>query len=207
MIRFTDMSGLFSTILLMAGVFSLVFPVTRFSRPDRWLVLSIFVCLTLIPFGPVSAAWYVRSFIGDLSISSVIVLLLTLIDRVFGLTWVERRAVDSFCLGFLPVAVVFYPLALGFGRYDPYALGFGSLYLLGFIFLITLLAWAKDRSLTAVVLSLAVFGYAAGWYESNNLWDYLIDPLLATYALIVAIKRGFRATHFGFRRIMEKPGR
>jgi len=35
----------------------------------------------------------------------------------------------------------------------------------------------------ALCIALAVFAWDIGWYESNNLWDYLLDPLLSIYAL------------------------
>ena len=34
---------------------------------------------------------------------------------------------------------------------------------------------------------LAVLAWAAGWYESGNLWDYLIDPMVAGYAVFALL--------------------
>ncbi|MGH8498208.1 MAG: hypothetical protein ACRERV_05285 [Methylococcales bacterium] len=189
MIDLTDISGLFSTVLFLTTVASLPFPFNRLSGAGRCMLLVLFVCLGLVPFGPVSAAVYVRSFVGDLSLTSLTVLFLTLNGHVFKLNSPERRKMDQFCVFLLPLALLFYPLAMGLGKYDPYSLGFGSPYLLGIVFLITLITWAGNHSSISISLSLAVFCYSIGWYESNNLWDYLIDPMLTIYALGVSVNR------------------
>lgn len=198
MIDFTDITGLFSTALFLTTFGSTIFPLKRFSAPVRCLILVVLTGLILVPFAGVSAAGYVRSFIGDLSITSLVVLFLTLLDRMFVLNPVDPKKIELFCVLFLPLALVFYPLAMGLGKYDPYSLGYGSPYLLGFLFLITLLAWVTDRFFIALSLSLSVMCYALGWYESNNLWDYLIDPALATYALGIFIHHSLRRGHFRY---------
>jgi len=40
----------------------------------------------------------------------------------------------------------------------------------------------------ALSIALAVAAWSFGWYESTNLWDYLLDPWLAIYALIAQLK-------------------
>ncbi|MGH8550229.1 MAG: hypothetical protein ACRERU_16830 [Methylococcales bacterium] len=189
MIELTDLTGLFSTTLFLTTFGSTIFPWKRFSGPARCLILVALTCLILVPFAGMSAAGYVRSYIGDLSITSLVILFLTLIGRAFALIPVNPKKIELFCVPFLPLALVFYPLAMGLGKYDPYSLGYGSLSLLGFVFLVTLLASATDQWFIALSLSLSVMCYALGWYESNNLWDYLLDPLLATYALGICVRQ------------------
>jgi hypothetical protein len=173
-----------------------IIPLQRFSVSVRCLILVVWTGLILVPFTGISAAGYVRSFIGDLSITSLVVLCLTLIDRVFAVNPVDPKKIERFCVLFLPLALVFYPLAMGLGKYDPYSLGYGSPVLLGFLFLVTLLAWATDRLFIALSLSLSVTAYSLGWYESNNLWDYLIDPLLMTCALGIFIRQSVLRVRF-----------
>lgn len=204
MIGFTDITGLLSTTLFSTTVLCLVFPFNRISVPGRCAVFFLFICLVFVPFAPGSAAVYMRSFIGDLSITNLLILFSTLLGQVFGLNLVQRRTTHRFCLLLLPLALVFYPLAMGLGKYDPYALGYGSPYLLGIVFLITLLAWTVDQRFIATSLSLSVFCYAIGWYESNNLWDYLIDPVLTVYALAVFIKSQLLRIPFNLRRPTAK---
>jgi hypothetical protein len=80
-------------------------------------------------------------------------------------------------------AIIFYPMTLGMSMFDPYRLGYGSVALLGSVLLVASLAWLEKSYLISLCLSLAVLAWSMGWYESNNLWDYLLDPLLAAYAI------------------------
>lgn len=61
-------------------------------------------------------------------------------------------------------------------------------YLLG---LALLAAWQGLPAIT-FTLAAAVLAWSAGWYESANLWDYLLDPLVAAYAVAALIKQGIR---------------
>jgi hypothetical protein len=75
-----------------------------------------------------------------------------------------------------------YPAALGLTHFDPYALGFGSPYLVMTLAALTLLAWYLRLYWLAAGLLAAVSAKLASALESQNLWDYLLDPLLALYA-------------------------
>jgi len=86
-------------------------------------------------------------------------------------------------------AAVLYPMALGIGLFDPYRLGYGSSWFLGFLLLLALAAWFWRLYWVALSLALAVLAWGIGWYESANLWDYLLDPLLAVYALGALVKQ------------------
>ena len=88
-----------------------------------------------------------------------------------------------------------YPYALGWTRFDPYALGFGSVEFITALLLITLAAWGARLNLIVLVVVVAVLAFLGGAYESRNLWDYLIDPLVSVYALIrLLAPRSVRST-------------
>jgi len=89
------------------------------------------------------------------------------------------------------VALSFYPLALGLGMFDPYALGYGSIG-----FLIGVLAFAVICGLAnwnqgVWIIAIAIIAWTFHWHESANLWDYLLDPFLGIWA-IGAIVNSFR---------------
>jgi hypothetical protein len=132
--------------------------------------------------------------VGDLSISSVLLLAVALISRLHRLaggtaedSWLVRQRVAV--LSFVCVlAFLLYPFALGIGKVDPYRFGFGSA---AFIVVLGLFAlWALWRNLVLLALSivLAVLAWRLAWYESTNLWDYLIDAPLAIYAMGALLK-------------------
>jgi hypothetical protein len=83
--------------------------------------------------------------------------------------------------------------------FDPYRLGYANLWFM--LALLALAIWSSLRysTLLALGIALAVAAWSAGWYESPNLWDYLLDPWLAIYALLAQGKyllaRWGRKTH------------
>jgi hypothetical protein len=88
--------------------------------------------------------------------------------------------------------LLLYPLALGLGYLDPYRLGFGNPWMLVLLLAIVLLAWRLDLVWVAGWVSLGVLAWGVGAFESRNLWDYLIDPLVTVWALSALSLRGAR---------------
>jgi hypothetical protein len=124
---------------------------------------------------PLSA--YVRGVTGDLSIVTLLLLWGSILPA-------SQKTPLGFKVSVAFLAIVFYPLALGFGMFDPYALGYGSL---GLLIAVTIFAvicgvagWVKG----VWVLSLAMIAWTVRWHESANLWDYLLDPFLAIYCIV-----------------------
>jgi hypothetical protein len=124
---------------------------------------------------PLSA--YVRGVTGDLSIVTLLLLWGSILPA-------SQKTPLGFKVSVAFLAIVFYPLALGFGMFDPYALGYGSL---GLLIAVTIFAvicgvagWVKG----VWILSLAMIAWTVRWHESANLWDYLLDPFLAIYCIV-----------------------
>ena len=92
-------------------------------------------------------------------------------------------------------ALVLYPMALGVSTFDPYRLGFGNLWFIAGLLIVAVVAWFQQYTLIALSISLAVFAWSVGWYESNNLWNYLIDPWVSIYALIALVRKSFSRTY------------
>lgn len=123
---------------------------------------------------PLSA--YVRGVIGDLSI----VTLLLLWSSIFPSA---KKTPLGFKVPLALIAIAFYPLALGFGMMDPYAWGYGSIGLLIAVVLFAIIFGLAGWTKGVWILSFAIIAWAAHWHESANLWDYLLDPFLAIWAL------------------------
>jgi hypothetical protein len=86
------------------------------------------------------------------------------------------------------VAILFYPFALGFTMFDPYAWGYHSSVFAGTILLVAAIYFFTKHSWEALVLSIAVIAWSIHWHESMNLWDYLLDPFLAVWAIGLSIR-------------------
>ncbi len=84
-------------------------------------------------------------------------------------------------------AAVFYPLALGLGPFDPYAIGYQPWPLLLACGALAAALWRWRRNDWLLILALALAGYAGGLFA--NLWDALVDPLLVLVALVVTIRQ------------------
>jgi hypothetical protein len=139
----------------------------------------------------------VRGFAGDLSITTVMLLAATCWGRATGRAPIEPSSRALLMALVAPAALVLYPLSLGVGPLDPYASGYGSPVFLAALLAIALAAWYRRRYLIAMVILAASVGWLAGVYDSRNLWDYLLDPLLGIYALGWWVVTGVRRWRAG----------
>ena len=192
MIQLTDMTGLASSTVVIVAVIAMLPGVARLQKNHFALLACVIVILVLIPFGGLPLAAYVRGVTGDLSITSLLLLLSVILNRLTG--WQPFDAQSKVVLFFLVAltAIGLYPLALGIGYFDPYRLGYGNLWFMGVLLLLALAACFRQIPVVALAIALAVFAWSIGWYESTNLWDYLLDPLLAIYAVSALMKCGIQ---------------
>lgn len=138
----------------------------------------------LIPFGELPWAAYVRGATGDFSVATLLILVGTKLWPKFSNGTNTGKSSRSALIVIAAVAIGFYPFALGWGSFDPYQFGYGNTTFVVTLLLLALSAWLANRDLIALCISLSLIAWAVGWYESDNLWDYLIDPFISTYALV-----------------------
>lgn len=205
MIAFTDITGLSGSALALGAVALRLPGVARLSLAQRTGLFAAVFAGALIPIDGLPPAGYLRGAIGDLSIASLVLLLGSVRYRLLALwrTGVfnaipsgvrnERESARRMLLALIVlVALLLYPMALGWGGFDPYRLGYGNVWFLSGLLVVALLAVFRRAALVALVISLAVLAWVAGWYESTNLWDYLLDPLAAVYALGALLRTATR---------------
>lgn len=90
--------------------------------------------------------------------------------------------------GLLLLCALFYPLSLGLGSFDPYTLGYQPWPLLAALLPLAIALWWRGQHTWVLILAIDLAGYASGIFV--NLWDALIDPLLAVLVLIMVARRG-----------------
>lgn len=179
----TDLSGLAGITLAVFALLLRQRRVQALAWPQRLAVLLAALLVLLVPVAGLSLAGLVRGFTGDLSILTLLFLLLAGARTLSGCGLVlddnRARAVQAIAIA----ALLFYPLVLGLGPVDPYRFGYGNLWFM--LALLGFAAWAALRHsiLLALGIAVAVVAWSIGWYESPNLWDYLLDPWLGIYAL------------------------
>lgn len=186
----TDLTGLFGITLAIVTLLVRLPRVKALPLPRRAGLLAAAIVIVSIPLWGVSAAGFVRGMTGDLSISTLVLLALASARSFSGKALADDQDRLAMLTTILIAAVLFYPLALGLGMFDPYRLGYGNLWFLAALLGLAVWAGLRYSTLLALCIALAVAAWSAGWYESPNLWDYLLDPWLAIYALVVQLKTG-----------------
>jgi hypothetical protein len=191
--HYTDITGLAGVACAITSSLLLLPGVVRLSKSYRAISMGAVFALMLIPFGEMPLAAYVRGVSGDLSITTLALLCGVMIRPWCSCVVVEakRRLVLWTCIAFAAIAL--YPMALGVSMYDPYRLGYGNPQFVAMLLLIVLAAWFWKFSRIVLCISFAVFAWAIGWYESNNLWDYLLDPFVSIYALAAVMMHVIKA--------------
>ena len=87
----------------------------------------------------------------------------------------------------LTIGSFLYTFSLGLTYFDPYALGYSSKAFLAFFFLAALIAWYFNLYFVVMIIILDISAYLMGVYESRNVWDYLIDPVLIIFSFFSLI--------------------
>ena len=121
-------------------------------------------------------AAYVRAVTGDLSIVATLLLWGVLLSS-------NQRSPLMFKFSVGLIALGFYPFALGFSMVDPYAWGYGSSVFLVMVLIFALICGLANWVKGVWLIGLAIIAWSVQWHESANLWDYLLDPFLAIWAI------------------------
>jgi hypothetical protein len=121
-------------------------------------------------------AAYVRGVTGDLSIVSTLLLWSSLLPG-------NKSAPISFKFGIALIALGFYPFTLGFGMIDPYAWGYGSITFFIAVLIFAVICGVANWPKGVWIVGFAIIAWGVHWQESMNLWDYLLDPFLAIWAI------------------------
>ena len=162
--------------------------------PKAWpMIVKIILVIVLsnIFFWPLGfslelpLAAYVRGITGDFSILTLLLLWSALIPSSKPTPLVFKAAIAI-------LAIVFYPFALGLGMADPYAWGYGSIVFLIGVILVAIVCGLANWSKGVWMISIAIITWSAHWHESANLWDYLLDPFIAIWAISATLGTLYR---------------
>ena len=188
---FVAMVGI--NLVLCAGILRLLNWKLPGSVWTNWLTAACFIILW-IPVGaaqlPIIA--YIRGVSSDLSITLVVLAAMDLTHRVWGTQAVADRERFAVRVAVAVAALFLYPLALGWGDWDAYRSGWVPVGMWVVLLVVSLLSWFKSLQLLPALVGLALLAWTAGILESSNLWDYLIDPWLATFALLSVLFKSAR---------------
>ena len=196
----TDLAGLAGAAAAIAAVLLKLPGIARLRRAHPTPLLLAALVVALVPLRGLPAAGYLRGIVGDLSVTTVLLLVRSLLRPVLGWTAIDARIRLALQVLVAALGLLLYPLALGLGPFDPYRLGYASPWLLAFLLALAVAADLRRLTLVTGCLALAVLAWALGAHESRNLWDYLVDPLVAAWGLGALLLRGTQALRDGVRR-------
>lgn len=179
----------YSSILLVASpVFALAV--------RRSLRLAVILALTasgflFVPINSVSLFLQLKGVFADLSLTTVMLLTIWPLLRVNNIS-LNRSDFTWLCAVVLTFAITLYPMALGVGPYDSYALGYQPSALLTLVAAMGVLAVQKKYWVSAATVVVVLFGYWLRVLPSQNLWDYLLDPILVIFTIIYLLHHLYR---------------
>ncbi len=164
----------------------------------RQVAAPVLLLLLLIPLGPYNLTHFVRVFVGDLSITALIVLSILLIDGLTGRHLLPRKALLEVAVVLVATALVLYPTALGLTYFDLYRFGYHPVVLGPVLFVVFAATAWSGRVLAPTLLGAGFVAFSLGFLESDNLWDYLLDPVICIYCLYLVIRHRRELPAFRF---------
>ena len=181
------------------GLF-LLLPLRGRSRGLQLGVLLALLALGFVPVQGLPLVAYPRALAPEVSIVTLMALgwaTLLRLNLVRPLPDNQRTALLAM---FGALGLFLYPAAWGLGTFDSYHQGFGPRALLVVLGLVALLMLYLGHWLAMSMLALATLAFGLGLLESENYWDYLLDPFVVIYCWVALLVRGVR-------RLRSSPGR
>ena len=188
------MISLWQAHVSFAMIIFLVLPSFGLHRSWRIALLAALLAVSFIALDGLSLAAYLRSYIDDLAITSMVFMAWGCLRRLDVLP--PARGKTGVLILFAAMAVVLYPATLGMSDLDPYRFGYSPRVMLIFLGVLTLGLFYLRNGLAVVMLASATLAFIAGIKPSQNYWDYLVDPLLGLYCcaalLMLAVRWVYR---------------
>ncbi len=129
---------------------------------------------------------YIRGVFGSFSITTMLLLACFLLRMLFDRHLISGADQSAILYGAAMTGLLLYPSAMGLSPIDTYRLGYRPRFLLIFLLVLAIYLWVLKYRTVSVFIVIDVLAFKLHALESCNLWDYLIDPFVALYALIWA---------------------
>ena len=185
-------SFFFPTLLLLLLMQSVVHWFGKTFSKKWWLTVLLGIASIVVVIVPVGGLPLGRWLTG-LNANFSIPLTVVLFDKVWqnargkSLLGPERRTPLGFWIYGAVTGLALYPMALGLGPFDPYALGWHFSFLFALFLVLTVFLLYRRNSL-GIVLMLCILSYNLHILESRNLWDYFIDPIFAIVSIAALLR-------------------
>lgn len=188
------MISLWQAHFSFAMIVFLMLPSFGLSIAWRIALLAALLAVSFIALEGLPLAAYLRSYIDDLAITTLVFMAWGCLRRLDLLP--PTRGKTGVLILFAAMAVVLYPATLGMSDLDPYRFGYSPRPMLIFFAVLTLGLFYLRNGLAVLMLASATLAFIAGIKPSQNYWDYLVDPLLGLYCcgalLMLAVRWTYR---------------
>lgn len=141
--------------------------------PWRWSRLA---GLLVVPVSLFSLAPVLHGLLGAPSFTLTQLALMRLLRPDWSLSPSRLQAGLLVAIG-----VVFYPLSLGYGSFDPFDLGYRPLPLLPAMAVLGIWLYWRRQEAFLIVVGFDLLAYALGLFD--NLWNACFDPVLVILAI------------------------
>lgn len=167
----------------------LIIPTRHFSPPWRWILLPVLIAVSLVPIGGLSLGDYTSSYTGELAIPTLIWLFWCCLLRLEVLPAEAAHMRTGMTIVFALMGTALFPATLGITGLDPYRWGYSPQIMLLVMLAVSLwLCWHRNY-LSVVMLAAATLAYSLDLKNSDNYWDYLIDPVMWLYSCLYLAAR------------------
>lgn len=181
-------------------LFSFVWPATLLLlvfctvlRKRAWfpIMAALAIGIVFIPLGGIPLGRWLTGLCANFSLPLLALLIAMIARKAFDVELLGKDGMRAaMWFGALAGSLLF-PMALGLGSFDPYPLGWNFSWLFaGSGVLTAVLLWCGNRF--GLVLLSAIVAYHFGLLESNNYWDYLVDPVYFLISLVAVGRRFLR---------------
>ncbi|MBV9216856.1 MAG: hypothetical protein JO053_11830 [Acidobacteria bacterium] len=180
------------TWLAAAALLTFIFRIWKRTFSLRLAFTIICGVVPFIRYGGESVAGYVLGVYGSLSIVTIVLVGIKAAENLTLEKYITRdeRGITYTLLA--AAGLVLYSTSLGLTGFSAYRSGLGSpSFVVGLFGVAVLLTFLRLR-LPALLIAFAVAAFQLRLLESVNLWDYLIDPLLFFFALVLSVNYWIR---------------
>ena len=179
-------------LLLLSALLLYVLPLQRLSPLPRGVAAALCIGIGLLRISDLRLIGYPAGVLGDLSVTTQVLLACALVKQLAGIDVLPPRDRDFLLVAAAWTGLLLYSLSSGLTPLDVYSLGFGSAAFIVLLALAVITCWYY-RPGAALVLLLGVLAFELGLLPSANAWDYLLDPALVLFGwgwvLAIALRR------------------
>lgn len=154
----------------------------------RVAVPALLVAVVFVPWNGIHLGGYVVGLVGEPSATTLVLLAVASMGMMGWRGGGDVRELSGVLAAVMVGAIVLYPFALGLSARDTYPFGYEPRGLLVAVALLCVASGIAGRWLVVVCVSSAVVLHRLGVGESENLWDYLLDPWVSLWSLYAAAR-------------------